>query len=473
MTSAARAGQNPLAEFVNRYYSDPVLFVREVLGAEPDAEQSQVLRWIAAGERRISVRSGHGVGKTTVLAWAIVWFALTRFPQKTVCTAPTSSQLFDALAAETKAWFKKLPPVLFELFEIQTEQIKLRSAPEESFIAFRTSKAETPEAMAGVHSENVLLIADEASGVPQQVFEASIGSMSSPRATMLLAGNPVRSSGLFYDTHTKLRADWKTLAISCLHHPRVDQDLVRQVAQTYGENSNAYRVRILGEFPLADDDTIIPFEMAEAALLRDVRAFNVRPVWGVDCARYGSDSSALARRRGNTLMQPVEIRNSYDTMQLTGWIKSIWDATPPSERPTDINVDAIGIGAGVADRLMELGLPARAINVSESAALSEQYTNLRAELWFKGRDWLAAKDCSLAGDDALVSELIAPRFKYSSAGKRQAESKEELKKRGIASPNRADAFLLTLASDAISASNGPLVRKSWSEPLRRAIKGLV
>jgi phage terminase large subunit len=158
---AARS-TNPLYEFVKLYDRNPVLFVREVLGAEPDPEQQQVLNWVATGERRISVRSGHGVGKTTVLAWLIVWFACTRVPQKTVCTAPTSGQLFDALAAETKTWFRKLPPVIADLFDIQTEQIRLKSAPQESFIAFRTSKVETPEAMAGVHSDNVLLIGDEA-----------------------------------------------------------------------------------------------------------------------------------------------------------------------------------------------------------------------------------------------------------------------------------------------------------------------
>jgi phage terminase large subunit len=470
------AEDNPLDEFIVRYGNDPVLFVREVLGADPDEEQSQVLRWIAAGERRISVKSGHGVGKTTVIAWALVWFACTRFPQKSVCTAPTATQLFDALAAETKAWFKKLPPTLFELFEIQTEQIKLRAAPEESFIAFRTSKAETPEAMAGVHSENVLLIADEASGVPNAVFEASIGSMSSAHATMLLAGNPVRSSGLFYDTHNNsaIIEDWKRLTISGLNHPRVDQDLVRQVVATYGEKSNAYRVRILGEFPLSDDDTVIPYELIASAQTREVKPINVMPIWGVDVARFGNDNSALAKRKGNVLLAPVEEKWGYDTMVVAGWIKSEWDNTAIDDRPSEINVDVIGIGAGVVDRLSELGLPVRGINVSESPAMKDQFPNLRSELWFDGRDWFAAMDCHIPPEDEkLALELMKPRFKFTSAGKRQVESKDEMKKRKLASPNKADAFLLTLASDAISLSNGPQSKQSWKTPIKRALKGLV
>jgi phage terminase large subunit len=464
---------NPLDDFIVRYGNEPVLFVQEVLGAEPDEYQAQVLRWIAAGERQISVRSGHGVGKTTTLAFAIVWFACTRFPQKTVCTAPTSTQLYEALAAETKAWFKKLPPVIAAIFEIQVDQIRHRAAPEESFVSFATSKAEQPEALAGKHSENILLIADEASGIPDPVFEAARGSMSGPHATMILAGNPVRGSGLFYRSHTALKGFWKTLVISCVNHPRVSKQQVEEMARDYGVESNAYRVRVLGEFPEGDDDTIIPREYAESALFRDVKPTLVRPVWGVDVARFGSDSSALARRGGNVLLQPVEIKNGYDTMQVAGWVHNEWLNTPESERPTDINIDVIGIGAGVVDRLMELGLPVRGVNVSESPAMTDQYTNLRTELWFKGNGYLGRKDCNLAGDQKLADELAEPRFKYTSTGKKQAESKDDMKKRGVRSPNRADAFLLTLASEAISLSNGTQQRKSWAEPLRRKIKGIV
>lgn len=464
---------NPFHEFLERYSSRPVLFVQEVLSGEPDVEQSQLLDAVARGERRIAVRSGHGVGKTTVLAWAIVWWACTRFPQKTVCTAPTSAQLFDALASETKTWFKKLPPQVFALFELQTEQIRLRETPEESFVAFRTSRAETPEAMAGVHSANVLLIGDEASGIPQAVFDAGAGSMSGYSAVTILAGNPVRSSGLFYDAFHDLSDRWWKLHISCIGHPRVTPDFCEDIMRRNGEFSNEYRVRVLGEFPLGDDDTVIPMAHAQNALTRDVTPLMVLPIWGVDCARFGSDASALAQRRGNVLICPVEEFRGIDTMQLVGRIKALWDVTLISDRPSEICVDVIGIGAGVCDRLNELGLPARGVNVSESPSMKEQYANLRAELWFLGAEWLAKRDCNLANDTKLVKELIGPRYSYTSSGKKQVETKQEMKKRGKDSPNRADAFLLTLASDAISASAGPLQSLSWKTPLHRQMRGIV
>lgn len=470
--TAPAAPANPFQEFLDRYAPDPVLYCEEVLGASPDKFQAAILCDIANGERRISMRSGHGVGKSTTLAWATCWHFDTRFPQKTVCTAPTSAQLFDALAAETLAWMRKRPAALLEYTDIKSDRIEHRHAPEESFVSYRTSRAETPEALAGIHSENVLLIVDEASGVPEQVFEAGIGSMSGHTATTILAGNPVRTSGLFFDTHHKLRGEWRTYHISCVDHPRVSADFVKQVRDTYGEDSNQFRVRVLGEFPKADDDTVIPFELAESALRRDVSPIRTETVWGVDCARFGSDRSALARRKGNALLCPVETRQGWDTMQVAGWVKNEWDATAAPDRPTEILVDVIGIGAGVVDRLRELNLPVRGINVSESPSTGEPYANLRAELWFKGREWLAKRDCTLAGDEGLVGELVAPKYKFTSSGKRQIESKEDMKKRGMRSPDKADAFLLTFAATAATLAGGG-TRADWKTPLKRAIKGLL
>lgn len=146
----------------------------------------------------------------------------------------------------------------------------------------------------------------------------------------------------------------------------------------------------------------------------------------------------------------------------------------PDNKPSEILVDSIGIGAGVVDRLMELGLPARGVNVSESSSLfSERYLNMRAELWFQGKEWFQAKDCNLNGDEGLASELVMPRFKYSSSGKVQVESKEDMKKRGVKSPNRADAFLLTLASKNVSAVAGSKNGIAWNKPLTRRIAGIV
>lgn len=464
---------NPFVEFQERYKDDWVLLAQEVLGFEPDAHQAAILRAINRGDRRISIRSGHGTGKTTTLAIATVAHALTRFPQATVATAPTSSQLFDALAAQTKAWFKKLPGPLQELFDIKSESITLRAAPEESFVSFRTSRPEMPEALAGVHSENVLLIGDEASGIPEAVYIAAAGSMSGHNACTVLAGNPVRTAGLFFDTHHDLAHLWTTFHLSCIGNPRISDDFLMDMEARYGLDTNDYRVRVLGEFPRGEADTVIPYELIQLSLDRDVQPTPVRPVWGVDCARFGSDRSALAKRAGNVVQGKVQVWKGLETMELTGRIKAEWDNTPALDRPEAICVDAIGLGAGVADRLMELGLPARAISVSEAPPLGGNYLNLKAELWFQCKQWFTERACSLGGDKELAAELSWPRFGYTSSGKIKVEGKAEMKKRTKKSPDMADAFVLTFAAPAVSALYGSANSTSWKEPLKREIRCLV
>jgi len=226
-------------DWVARYADDPVLFVREVYGADPDPWQHEVLAAYAkaiqlgapAVDRRISIRSGHGPGKTAVLAWICTHHATFRFPQKTVATAPTEIQLFDALFSEVKKWLSHMPPDIQKLFDVKSDRIDLRAAPSESFFTVRTSRAEKPEALAGVHSEWVLLVADEASGIPEAIYEAASGSMSGHQAITILAGNPVRSTGLFYDTHHKLKKFWTTFHVSCMDSPRVAKDFVAEMQQ--------------------------------------------------------------------------------------------------------------------------------------------------------------------------------------------------------------------------------------------------
>jgi hypothetical protein len=464
---------NPFVTFLLTYRNDPVSFVVDVLGVEPDEWQKDFLRAVASGHRRISIRSGHGVGKSTGASWAMLWYLLTRYPVKIVVTAPTSSQLYDALFAEVKRWVKALPPALAELLEAKQERIELRSSPTEAFISARTSRAEQPEALQGIHSDNVMLIADEASGVPEQVFEAAAGSMSGHAATTILLGNPVRSSGFFYDTHHRLASEWWTRRVSCADSPRVSPAYLAEMQSRYGEESNAYRVRVLGEFPRSDDDTIIPMELLEAAIHRDVARSDVaQTVWGLDVARFGSDSSALCKRAGNAVLEPVRRWRGLDLMQLTGAVVAEYEALTHEERPVEILVDSIGLGAGVVDRLRELNLPARGINVSESPAMGGTYRNLRAELWYKAKAWFEKRDCKLPKDEQLVSELATVRYKFSSNGKTQVEGKDEIRRRGLASPDLADAFVLTFASDAATVSYGTSYNSPWSKPLRRAIPRL-
>jgi hypothetical protein len=458
-----------MQDFIRSYYNHPVEFVRNVLKAEPLPWQVEFMNAVARGERRMSVRAGHGVGKSTACSWVIIWHMLTRFPQKTVCTAPTAGQLFDALFSEVKKWIQLLPDFLKELLEVQSERISLKGAAETSFVSARTSSADRPEALAGVHSEHVLLICDEASAIPEPVFESAAGSMSGHSATTILIGNPTRNSGLFFRTHHALKTDWFTMHVSCVDIPLVSQDFVNQIKATYGEESNAFRVRVLGEFALRDDDVLIPAELVDAAMLRDITLAPSEPlVYGLDVARFGNDRSVLCKRQGNVVIGFKTWQN-LDLMQLVG---AVVNESKQDGNVTEILVDSIGLGSGVADRLRELGHNVRDVNVSESSAMNPQANRLRDDLWLQCRDWLREKACKLPKDDELRMELVSPTYKFTSTGKIQVEPKDSLKKRGLRSPDIADALCLTFASAAAQVG-GRALRWIPGKPIKRNIRGII
>tara|TARA_B100000035_G_scaffold12149_1_gene10205 strand:+ start:446 stop:1852 length:1407 start_codon:yes stop_codon:yes gene_type:complete len=462
--------RNTMIEFTQRYARKPTLFVREVLGVEPLGYQAEFLEAIASGERKISIRSGHGTGKSTAASWAMLWYFLMHYPNKVVVTAPTSSQLFDALFAEMKRWINELPDAFKEVLNVKSDRVEHTAAPSEMFISARTSRAETPEALAGVHSEHVMLIVDEASGVPEQVFEAAAGSMSGHNATTIMLSNPTRSSGTFFESQNRLADSWWTRRWSCVDSPLVSDEFIEEMKLRYGEDSNAFRIRVLGEFPQADDDTIIPYHLVENAIHRDVEGDDDLPsVWGLDVSRFGNDKTALCKRQGSIV---TEIRSwsGLDLMQTVGRVVAEYESLLPSKRPREILVDSIGLGSGVVDRLRELELPVRGINVAEAPSMGATYLNLRSELWFKAKGWFEDRACKLPKDDQLLAELTGIRYSFTSSGKMKAESKDEMRKRGLASPDLADALCLTMASDAATALSGAF--SSWKGEIKRNLRGI-
>lgn len=450
--------------------------------------QREVMQQYDARTRLLSIRSGNGVGKTTLLAWILWHHQLCRFPQKAAVTAPTEKQLFDALWAEFQSWGSRLDPFLRSLVEITGDRCAMKEAPADSFISIKTARVEQPEALQGIHRADgfVLLVADEASGVPDQVFAAGSGSMAGKNAMTVLTGNPLRDQGFFYDTHTHLTDLWWTRCVPCSEASEVSQDFAKQIAASWGENSNEYRCRVLGEFPIADDMAIIPRDLVEAALDRDIKVAPTAPiVWGVDVARQGADRSALAKRQQQILLEPIRTWHKLDTMAVAGWVKLEWDQTPTHLKPIAICVDAIGFGAGVADRLHQLGLPARAINVSESPATDDSaFADLRTELWFKMRGWFARRDCQLPpfyrprestsmrrAEDDLVAELSGVHYTYRKPSLRQVvEPKDDTKKRLKRSPDLADALMMTFAVDALTLQGARGLQRRHSE---RIIRGIV
>lgn len=425
----------------------PALFAKEALGVEPSWQQWEGSKKLVE-KRRVTIRSGHGTGKSSFLSWTVLWGLICYAPCKIPCTAPTSHQLRDVLWSEIARWIrvlKKRVPYLGSQIEISSDRLTLKEMPEEAFAVARTARPEQPEALQGFHAETLLFILDEASGIPDQVYEVAEGALSTPGAFVIQVGNPTRMQGAFFDSHHKDRADWACLHWSCEDSPLVSPEYIERMRRRYGRDSSIYKIRVLGDFA-GSPDGVIPLHVVESAVLRDIKPVGDY-VWGVDVARFGEDRSVLAKRQGNTVHEPPKEWTGLDTMEVAGRIKNEWDNTEDAKKPHTIFIDSIGIGAGVVDRLKELGLPAYGVNVAESPSSKDEYARLRDELWFRGREWFYGLDVRLCeGCDDLIAELTLPEYKILSNGKQKVEGKDELARKGVVhSPDQADAFLLTFA----------------------------
>lgn len=457
---------------------DPLTFVTGVLGvgfhdpADPGKDntlaawQQEALTALRDGKHRLSIRSGHGVGKTTFTAWIVLFALLCCGPDtKVPIAAGSRDQLRDTIQPEINKWHSRLPPALAAQVDVTIERISIKAAPEEAFAVFRTASKDNPQALAGFHAKNLWFLIDEASAVAEIAFEVAQGALSTPGSVAILTGNPTKAQGYFYDTHHKLRERWYPMRVSSEDVPRA-RGHIEDVIAAYGKSSNRYRVRVLGEFPTSDDEAVIPLELVLAAKGRDVETSNVWPIWGADIARFGDDTTALCMRQGNTILGLKEW-HGLDGAQVAGRIQALYRETPNHLKPREIVIDVIGVGASVYDILRlpgsECASTVRGCNVSETPSISDEDHRLRDELWFRGRAWFAERKCHIPKDfpieadskliEKLIAELTAPTYDFTHLGKRVVESKSDMKKRGVASPNIADAFLLSLAGGVYPKDN--------------------
>ena len=465
--------KNEVSKFIELYKDDPISFIQNCLGAELDPWQKKFFE-IIGDTRKVSIAAGHGVGKSTALCFLCLHTLLFTFPCKGVISAPSTAQLHSALWADLKMWIEHLPPVLKDTIEYTQDLVRLKEAPNESFIRAAVARIDQPDALQGVHAESgiVLLIVDEAAAVHEKIFESAYGSLSQENAKMILIGNPTRNSGYFYETFHRVKDEWTNFQVSCLNSPRVSQSYINEMRNLYGEDSAMFKVRVLGEFADEEEAGFISPSIIRSAIGRDIEVSPSSPIiWGLDVARQGRDKSALCKRQGGVITEKVKTWRKLDLMSLAGEIMNEFENTEPDKQCAELLIDSIGLGAGLFDRIAEIGIiPCRGINVSESSALVNECGNLRAELWYKAREFFEKKMCSIPDDPELIKELSAPRYHFDSRGRYLIESKDEMRKRGERSPDHADAFCLTFATNPAILSGGE--RISWNQPLVRDIRGI-
>lgn len=442
-------------EAIMFYAEHPVEFVEDVIHAKPDNIQAEILNSLV-NNSMTTVRSGHGTGKSTVESWAIIWFMCTRPYPKIPCTAPTQHQLFDILWAEVSKWTRNNPLISSELIWT-TGKLYLRGHPEEWFAVPRT--ATKPDALQGFHAENMLYIIDEASGVEDKVFEPVLGALSTPGAKLLMCGNPTQLSGFFYESHHKNRGAYNAFHIDGRNSSRVSKEFIQTIIDMYGEDSDVFRVRVAGEFPSTENDVFIPLPLVEAATMNEIildkRVTSI--TLGVDIARFGDDETVICQNIDGKITVPLR-RNGQDTMKTAGDIIQICNSLikqyPLYKGQIMVNVDDTGVGGGVTDRLKEvkrLGELSRVtivpINFAEKIPDEEAavyYADLPTYMYSVLREMLKEKQISLPDNADMVAQLSTRKYFMTSIGKIALESKKDMKKRGLKSPDLGDAVALSV-----------------------------
>lgn len=402
---------------------------------------------------RISIVSGHGIGKSMLLSIIILWFLFVHPDSKVPCTAPTADQMYDVLWSEIKKWIERMPKELGQMYEWQTSHIRMKESPIEWFARAKTSSKENTEALAGVHADWVLMAADEASGIEEPIFETMEGALTSGNILVILISNGTRSIGYFYDTHHKNAERWQNYSFSSLDSPRVDQKYVDSIVAQYGEDSVQYTIRVLGSFP--DEGILDDKGYVQLFSEKDLRFVPFDHDWkpvgrvtaGLDPSGEGQDKTAWAVKDRMRIAIVGEERTS-SSMSMA--IKSLTICDKYEVDPIDFAIDSFGSGHSVAQEIaLATSKQKRPWRVSphnvgelcEDLNERELYVNKRAMLYYKFMTW-----CRIGGEimdsPKLKEELLSIRFKRTGNGRIQMMSKVEMKKLGFSSPNMADAMSL-------------------------------
>ncbi len=441
-----------LAEEFGKCFSDPLRFVEiafdwgrgELAGHDgPDEIQRSILgsvgRRLGKTEEavRLAVASGHGIGKTAVVAWIILWFMSTRPHCAGVVTANTKNQLDTKTWRELRLWHRRA--INAHWFSWTATKFAHVAHPETWTIAAIPWSTERSEAFAGLHGRDVLVIYDEASAIDDGIWEVSEGAMTTPGALWCVFGNPTRATGRFHSCFGRFRHRWITHRVDSRRSRLANQVQISQWVEDYGEDSDFVRVRVKGAFPRAGSDQFIPQTTIDAARRRTGTGGGPR-ILGVDVARFGDDRTVLLLRDGDRIAW-IRTFRELDLMQTAARVANAID----EHRPAAVHVDGVGVGGGVVDRLTHMGYRCADVNAGGAALDPRRFFNLRAEMWSRMRDWLRDRGDVPADNGDLAEELAGPSYAFDGQQRLCLEKKSDMKARGLSSPDIADGLALTFA----------------------------
>ena len=445
----------------------PVRFASDTLGVRLWSKQEEVLRAVQH-RRRVAVKSGNGPGQGLHRRRGRpVVRPRPTTPAIALCTAPTFRQVRHVLWRQIHRLYRNAADVL------GGTMLDTRWDLAEDRFALGLS-ANDADQFQGFHCDNILVVLDEAEAVAEPIYEAAEAVMTSANSTLLLIGNPTTTDGGFHRAFHRERGIYETITISALESPNVVEgrvvipglttaEWVEERRKIWGEDSEMFRARVMGEFPDRGEQNLIAISDIDDATYPpgDVPAPSDRyepVVIGVDVARFGPDRSVLLTRRGDVVVD-IRVYHGFDITAVAG--ASIVAAR--DTRPRELIVDETGLGSGVVDILREQGQPVYGFN-GAGKPLKEEVTcaNLRAEGYWTLARRFRDHTIRIPRDVELIAELASLRYRYNSRGKVLMESKESMKKRGLPSPDKADALML-----AFLETNRQVERPRWMRELFR------
>ncbi len=409
---------------------------------------------------RKAIASGRGPGKSALLGMLSHWFISTRIgssvwiaangePQLRTKTFPEiakwvargiNSHFFEvnAMSIQPAKWFR-------ELVEKPKELGGLGKSTKYYYASGQLWSEENPDAFAGAHNwDGEFYIFDEASGIPDSIWTVAEGVFTEdiPDRFWLAFSNPRKNTGAFFECFHKNRDRWRNRNIDSRTVEGINQNTFENIIGQYGADSDEARVEVYGEFPLTGARQFIQTETIEEAMRREVvHDYGAPLLMGVDVARFGEDRSVIAFRRGRDARTiPWQVYRKLDTQQLAMRIAE----AAQEYKPDAIFVDGGGVGGGVVDALKAMRFKVFEVQAGSSADDKEKYQNKRCELWARSKEWLET-GC-IPNDKDLLEDFKAPQYEWHPvSNKLVLESKDDMKKRGYASPDMAEALLQTFA----------------------------
>lgn len=407
--------------------------------------------------------SGRGIGKSALVSMLTLWFLSTRLGSTTIVTANTEQQLRSRTMAELGKWTAL--SINSHWWEVQAMSVRPAEWFGEAvkrdlkidlgywYASAQLWSEENPDAFAGIHNHHgVMLIMDEASGIPKPIWTVSEGFFTEPTPDRywFVFSNPRRNSGAFFECFHRDRNFWRCRNIDSRTVEGTDINTFNKIISQYGPESDEARVEVYGQFPNQGSNQFIGKDLVESATTRELFPDPGAPLlMGVDVARFGEDRSVIAFRKGRDAKSiPWLSYKGLDTVQLAAKVAEL----AGKYNPNAIFVDGNGVGAGVVDTLKSWGYRVVEVQAGESASDKDTYTNKRVEMWGRLRDWLSS-GC-IPNLPELVTDLISPEYSYHpTSNKIQLERKDAMKSRGLASPDYAEALALTF-SQAVARVDG-------------------